>query len=128
MPKYVDGYVMPIKKKNVAAYKKMAKEGANAWMRHGALAYVECVGEDLAPKQMDPSNPVVRFGKMAGAKPDETVVFAFVTYKSRKHRDQVNARVMKEMSEAYEGHEHDKMPFDPARMAYGGFEVLVEGK
>jgi uncharacterized protein YbaA (DUF1428 family) len=118
MAKYVDGYVIPIPKKNLKAYLRMAKLGAAVWKEHGALAYAECVGEDLAvPFGMG-------FRKMAKLKPGETVIFAYVTYRSRAHRDKVNAAVMKDprMNDASM---KGKMPFDPRRFAMGGFEVMV---
>lgn len=114
---YVDGYILPIPEKNVAAYRKMATIGRNAWMKHGALDYRECVGDDLnAPWGMP-------FTKMMKLKPGETVVFAFVVFKSRAHRDRVNKKVMKEMN-AMGGSK--EMPFDAKRMVYGGFKTIVE--
>ncbi len=120
MPKYVDGFVIPVPKKNLAAYKKLAKLGAKVWRDHGALEYFECVGNDLKIPFGVP------FGKLAKAKPSETVVFAFIVYKSRAHRDRVNAKVMKDKRIA--NMDHTKMPFDHNRMSFGGFETLVEGK
>jgi uncharacterized protein YbaA (DUF1428 family) len=118
MPQYVDGFVIPVPKKNLAAYKKMAQAAAKVWMDHGALEYRECAGDDLKIKGMPP------FGKAVDAKPSETVVFSWITYKSRAHRDRVNAAVMKDprMDKMMEG---KKMPFDPKRMRYGGFQVIV---
>lgn len=118
MGKYVDGYLLPVPKKNVAAYKKMAQLGAKTWMKHGALSYVEAVGEDLNVKWGLP------FPKGMKLKKGETVVFAFITYKSRAHRDKVNAAVMKEMQQSGMSME---MPFDMKRMMMGGFQVMVEG-
>lgn len=117
--KYVDGFLLPIPKKNLAAYRQMAKVGSKVWRDHGALEYRECVGEDLAPAFGMP------FTKQLKTKPGETVVFAWIVYKSRKHRDQVNAKVMKDprLAACMEG---KKMPFDVKRMCCGGFEVLVE--
>jgi uncharacterized protein YbaA (DUF1428 family) len=119
---YVDGFVMPIPKKNLAAYKKMAAEGAKAWKKHGALAYYECVGDDLSPKGV-PGMKITHFPTMAKAKAGETVVFSFIIYKSRAHRDAVNKRVMKEMSAQPQP---TTMPFDMKRMAYGGFKTIVQ--
>ncbi len=114
---YVDGYVLPVPKKNLKTYARMAKMGAATWMKHGALDYKECVGEDLkAPWGM----PFTRVMKL---KPGETVVFSYIVFKSRAHRDRVNAKVMKEMESMGAMPE---MPFDVKRMAYGGFKVLVE--
>jgi uncharacterized protein YbaA (DUF1428 family) len=115
---YVDGYVLPIAKKNLKAYRKMAAMGRKAWMKHGALDYKECIGDDLKPKWGTP------FMGVAKAKPGETVVFAYVVFKSRAHRDRVNAKVMKEM--AAMGDPSKDMPFDIKRMAYGGFKTIVE--
>lgn len=114
---YVDGFVIPVAKKKVAAYKKMASMGRKAWMKHGALDYKECVGDDLKIKWGTP------FSKMMKLKPGETVVFAYIVYRSRKHRDQVNAKVMKEMNADCTPQE---MPFDVKRMVYGGFQTVVE--
>jgi uncharacterized protein YbaA (DUF1428 family) len=115
---YVDGYVLPVPKKNLKAYTAMAKWGERVWMKHGALDYRECVGDDLKVK-WGPG-----FGRMLKLRPGETVVFAYVVYKSRAHRDRVNARVMKEMSAAGEP---PAMPFDVKRMVFGGFTVIVGG-
>lgn len=113
---YVDGFVIPIPTKNVPAYKRIAKVASKVWCEHGALQYFECVGDDLK----------VKFGvpmpKLVKARPGETVVFAWIVYKSKTHRNQVNAKVMKDpriakMAEA--------MPFDCKRMSYGGFKVIV---
>jgi len=117
--KYVDGFVLAVPKKNVKAYARMASLGGKIWKEHGALEYRECVGEDLKVKFGVP------FPKVAKAKAGETVVFSWIVYKSRKHRDQVNAKVMKDprLGAMMEGKE---MPFDVKRMAYGGFDVLVD--
>lgn len=124
MGKYVDGFVLVVPKDKVVEYKKMAKMGAESWMKHGALEYMECIGDDLEPKDMG-GGMARPFIEMAGAKGDETVWFSFVVYKSREHRDEVNAKVMKEMSEMGDG--DFQMPFDMKKMATGGFEVAVEG-
>jgi uncharacterized protein YbaA (DUF1428 family) len=114
---YVDGFVLPIPKKNIAAYKKIATLASKVWLYHGALEYRECVGDDLDIKGVLP------FAKTVRAKPTETVVFAWITYKSRAHRDQVNAKVMKDPRMKAPA----SAPFDLKRMAYGGFKTLVEG-
>ena len=118
MAKYVDGFVIPMQKRKVKAYLRQARLGARLWREHGALAYFECVAEDLeVPFGMG-------FRRLARLKAGETVVFSWIVFRSRAHRDKVNAAVMKDprMSEAtMEG----KMPFDPKRMAMGGFEVVV---
>ena len=115
---YVDCFVLPIPKKNVQAYRRMAKKAGKVWKGYGALEYFECVGDDLKTKMGVP------FPRLAKVKPSETVVFSWIVYKSKAHRDSVNAKVMKDpqiarmMGEA--------MPFDVKRMAYGGFRVLVD--
>ena len=114
---YVDGYVLPVPKKNLKTYARMAKMGAEVWMKHGALDYKECVAEDLKTKWGMP------FSRMIKLKPGETMVFSYIVFKSRAHRDRVNAKVMKEMEKM---EEMSEMPFDAKRMVYGGFKVLVE--
>ncbi len=114
---YVDGFVIPIPKKNLPAYRKMANQGARMWMKHGAIEYFECVGDDMKTPMGMP------FPKFAKLKSGETVVFSWIVYKSRKHRDAVNGKVMKDPSM---GSMPKKMPFDMKRMAYGGFKVMVE--
>jgi|SRR5688572_6092172 len=114
---YVDGYILPVPKKNLRAYKRMAEMGRKIWTKHGALDYKECAGDDLVAKWGTP------FAKMMKLKPGETVVFAYIVYKSRAHRDAVNKKVMKDMNAA--GGPPD-MPFDMKRMVYGGFKTLVE--
>lgn len=116
---YVDGYVLPIPKKHVETYRKVASVAARVWMDHGALEYRECVGEDLKVKG------VVSFPKQMACKPSETVVFAWVVFKSRAHRDRVNKKVMTDPRIAAMG--RNPFPFDMKRMVYGGFEVIVEG-
>jgi len=119
MARYVDGFVLPVPKKNMAAYRRMAKTASKVWMDHGALEYFECVGEDLDVKMGVP------FPKQLKAKRGETVVFSWIVYRSRAHRDRVNAAIMKDprITEMMKG---KKMPFDCNRMLYGGFDVLVE--
>jgi uncharacterized protein YbaA (DUF1428 family) len=124
MAKYVDGFVIAMPSKNLDLYKKMAKLGAKTWMKHGALDYKECVIEDAAPDMA--SMGMTTFSKLAKAKPDETVLFAYIVFKSRSHRDQVNKKVMKEF-EANDLMKEMPMPFKMHRMSYGGFDVLVEG-
>ena len=126
MTKYVDGFVLVVPKNKVAEYKKMADEGKDMWIKSGALEYMECIGNDLTPKAMGGMKPLA-FTKMAKSKPNETVWFSFIVYKSKKHRNEVNAKVMKEMKKLEEKYKKFFMPFDMKRMAYGGFEVIVEG-
>ena len=119
MPPYVDGFVLPIPKRNVAAYRRMARTAARIWREHGALEYRECVGEDLKA-----TGGPVPFPALVQTKPGETVVFAWIVFRSRAHRDRVNAKVMADprMNAMMPGM---PMPFDHTRMAYGGFEVIV---
>jgi uncharacterized protein YbaA (DUF1428 family) len=119
MPKYIDGFVIPVPKKNVDAYLRMSKKAGRVWREHGALEYRECIGEDLGAKMGMP------FGKLTKTKPTETVVFSWIVYKSRAHRDRVNAKVMKDPRIA-KMMGPDAMPFDPKRMSYGGFEIRVD--
>lgn len=120
MAKYVDGFVIPLSKKKVEAYRKIAKMASKVWMEHGALQYMECVGEDLKIPFGVP------FTKIAKTKPGETVVFAWIVYKSRAHRDKVNAKVMQD--KRITGIDPKMMPMDCNRMSFGGFDVLVEAK
>ena len=115
--KYVDGYILPLPKKNLLAYRRMAQEAGKVWRKHGALDYKECVGDDLKTKWGIP------FPRMMKVKPGEVVVFSYVLFKSRAHRDRVNEKVMKEMEKKCGTKE---MPFDLKRMVYGGFKVLVD--
>ncbi|WP_117594462.1 DUF1428 domain-containing protein [Haloprofundus halophilus] len=123
MSQYVDGYVLPVPSDKVEEYREMAAEAGKSWIDHGALQYFECVGDDLAPDMGDVE--LATFPDLVAADQNETVIFAFVVYESREHRDEVNAAVHEEM-EAIEGADEIEMPFDVARMAYGGFEALVE--
>ncbi len=118
MARDVDGFVLPVPKKNVEAYRRMAKKASVVWKDHGALEYRECVGDDLKIKMGMP------FPRLAKLKASETVVFSWIVYKSRAHRDGVNAKVMKDprIAKMMTG----KPPFDVKRMAYGGFKVIVE--
>ena len=126
MAKYVDGFVLVVPGDKVEEYKKMASEGRDMWMKAGALEYYECVGENLEAKEMGGMKPLA-FTEMAQAKEGETVWFSFIVYKSREHRDEVNAKVVEEMHKLEEQYKDIPMPFDMERMAYGGFEVAVEG-
>lgn len=117
--RYVDGFVLPLPKKNVEAYRRMAQQAGKIWREHGALEFRECVGEDLKVKMGLP------FPRLAKLKAGETVVFSWIVYKSRAHRDRVNAKVMKDPRMA-KMMDDGPMPFDVKRMAYGGFEILVD--
>jgi uncharacterized protein YbaA (DUF1428 family) len=117
--RYVDGFVLPVPKRNVKAYRRMAQKAGTIWREHGALEFRECAGDDLKV-QMG-----VSFERLARLKRGETVFFSWIVYKSRAHRDRVNARVMKDPRMA-KILGPKAMPFDVKRMAYGGFKVLVE--
>ena len=120
MPRYVDGFVVPVPKKQLNAYRRMAAKAGKVWREHGALDFVECVADDVKPGK------VTSFPQSVKLKAGEVVVFSWIAYKSRAHRDSVNKKVMadprlKAMMEP------QNMPFDGKRMIYGGFSVLVQG-
>jgi len=116
---YVDGFVVPVPKKNVAAYKRIAAKAAKVWREHGALEVRECVAEDVKPGKL------TSFPQSVKLKTGETVVFSWIVYKSRKDRDRVNKKVMEDPRiKAMMG--PGAMPFDTKRMIYGGFDVLVD--
>ena len=117
--RYIDGFLIPVPRKNVAAYLQIARKAGRVWREHGALEYRECVGDDLKVKFGAP------FPRGAKAKPGDTVVFSWIVYKSRAHRDRVNAKVMKDPRLA-RMMDPKSMPFDVKRMAYGGFKILVD--
>ena len=117
---YVDGFVIPVAKNKVAAYRKMAAWGKKVWMKHGALQYFECAGDDLVV----PPNCGKGFKALASLKPTETVFFSFIVYKNKAHRNAVNKKVVAEMTKQSKPM---VMPFDINRMAYGGFKTLVQG-
>jgi uncharacterized protein YbaA (DUF1428 family) len=116
---YVDGFLLPIPRRNIERYKKMARLAAKVWREHGALEYREAVGDDLKVKWG------TAFPRVARAKSGETVIFAWIVYQSRAHRDRVNRKVMKDPRLA-EMMKDMNMPFDMKRMSYGGFRVIVE--
>jgi uncharacterized protein YbaA (DUF1428 family) len=117
--RYVDGYVLPVPKKNVAAYRRMAQKAGKVWRAHGALEYIECVADDVKPGKH------TSFPQSVRLKPGETVVFAYIVYKSRAHRDRVNAKVMKDPRLA-NMMDSKALPFDGKRMFWGGFKTLVD--
>jgi uncharacterized protein YbaA (DUF1428 family) len=117
---YVDGFVIPVPKNNAAAYKKLAVWGKKLWMKHGALQYFECVGDDLVV----PPDCGKDFKTLLGLKPTETVIFSFIIYKNKAHRNAVNKKVMAEMAQQSTP---KAMPFDINRMTHGGFKTLVQG-
>jgi uncharacterized protein YbaA (DUF1428 family) len=117
--KYVDGYVLPVPKKNLQAYRRMAEKAGKVWREHGALEYIECVADDVKPGKW------TSFPQSVKLKSGETVVFAYVVFKSRAHRDRVNAKAMndprlKSMCDP------ESLPFDGKRMFWGGFKTLVD--
>ena len=114
---YVDGFVLPIPEGNVDTYKKMARKAGKIWREHGALEYRECVGDDLD------INGVLPFTKGIKTKPGETVIFAWVVYKSKADRNRIVKKVFADPRMHDDGSE---MPFDMKRMMYGGFKVLVD--
>ena len=118
--RYVDGYVVPVPKKNVAAYRRMAQKAGKVWRDHGALEFVECVADDVKPGKH------TSFPQSVKLKPGETVVFSWIVFKSRAHLDRVNANVMKDPRLTNMMYPK-AMPFDAKRMFWGGFKVLVEG-
>jgi uncharacterized protein YbaA (DUF1428 family) len=117
MARYADGFVIAVPTENLEAYRKMAHKAGKIWLEHGAIQYVECVGDDLEPSFGTP------FPKLAKTKPGETVVFSWIVYRSRAHRDRVNAKVMKDPRLKMD---EKCMPFDPKRMSYGGFATIVD--
>ena len=120
MARYVDGFVLPMSKKKVAFYRKVARSAGQIWKKYGAVEYIECAGEDLATKMG------LSFSRLAKVKPGETVVFSWIVYKSKAHRNQVNAKVMKDPRMVKMMANPKLMPFDVKRMAYGGFKVIVD--
>lgn len=118
--KYVDGFVLVVPKNKLAEYKKMAAGANKVWKKYGALEYKECVADDPRPKGV-----TLTFPKAYKAKPSEVIIFSYITYKSRAHRDQVNAKVMKDPAMNDPKYENMPMPFDMKRMSFGGFKVIV---
>jgi uncharacterized protein YbaA (DUF1428 family) len=114
---YVDGFVLPIQKGKLAAYRRLAKLACRVWMDHGALGYYEAMGDDLDTPCGKP------FGKLTGLRKGETAIFAWITYRSRAHRDRVNKAVMKDPRLLKM--DPKAMPFDMKRMSHGGFKVFV---
>ena len=115
---YVDGFVVPVPKKKVQAYRRLAQKAGKIWREHGALDFKECIADDVKIGKL------TSFPRSVKLKPSETVVFSWITYKSRAHRDRVNAKVMKDKRIA--GMDPKDMPFDGKRMIYGGFKIIVE--
>lgn len=126
MAKYVDGFVLVVPKAKEAEYQKMAEMGRDSWMKHGALQYFECKGDDFVQHEMGDLKSR-NYKEMAGADDDENVWFSFIVFESKEHRDEVNKKVMAEMGEEYSDQTDFEMPNDMSKMAYSGFEVAVEG-
>jgi uncharacterized protein YbaA (DUF1428 family) len=116
---YVDGFVVPVPKKSVDAYRRIARKAGKVWREHGAIEFRECIADDVKPGKL------TSFPQSVKLKPDETVMFSWIVYKSRSHRDRVNAKVMKDPRLA-KMMNPAAMPFDAKRMVYGGFKVLVD--
>jgi uncharacterized protein YbaA (DUF1428 family) len=114
---YVDGFLIAVPKKKMAAYKKMARLGAKVWREHGALDYRECVADDVSWGKR------TSFPRAVKQKPSETVIFSYIIYKSRAHRDAVNKKAMKD--KRFAGMNMKDMPFDTKRMIFGGFKTIV---
>jgi uncharacterized protein YbaA (DUF1428 family) len=116
--RYVDGFVLPVPKRKIDAYRRLAQKAGKIWKEHGALEFRECVADDMRAKFAMP------FPQKIKLKPGETVFFSWITFKSRAHRDRVNAKVMSDprLSKM----DMDSMPFDHKRMLYGGFKILVD--
>ena len=117
--RYVDGFILPVPKKKVGAYRRLARKCGRIWKEYGALDYVECVADDVKPGKL------TSFPQSVKLKPGEVVWFSWIVYKSRKHRDQVNAKVMKDPRLAATM-DPKAMPFDSNRMIYGGFRTMVD--
>lgn len=118
MARYVDGFVLPVPKANLDAYRKLAADAGKVWREYGALEFVECVADDVKPGK------VTSFPQSVNLKEDETVIFSYIVYKSRAHRDEVNEKVMKDPRIA--DMKMEDMPFDGKRMIWGGFTAIVE--
>jgi uncharacterized protein YbaA (DUF1428 family) len=116
--KYVDAYVLPLRKDKIDAYRAIAETAGAVWREHGALEFVECIADDVKPGK------VTSFPQSVDLKDDETVVFSWIVYESREDRDRINALVMKDPRLA--GMDPQTMPFDGMRMFWGGFKPLVE--
>jgi uncharacterized protein YbaA (DUF1428 family) len=126
MAKYVDGFVLVVPKGKEAEYEKMAEMGRDSWMKHGALQYFECRGDDLKQQEMGDEKSRA-FSEMTGARSEDNVWFSFIIFDSKEQRDEVNKKVMDEMSESFKDQSDSLMPVDMKQMAYGGFEIAVEG-
>lgn len=116
---YVDGFVLPLPKKNLAAYRNISRKAGKVWREHGAISYHECIADDVKKGKL------TSFPQSVKLKPGETVVFSWIVYKSRRDRDRINAKVMNDPRLA-KMMDPKSMPFDGKRMFYGGFKTLIE--
>lgn len=116
---YIDGFLLPLPTTNIEEYRQMAEASGKIWMEHGALAFCECIADDLTTQGM------LAFPDVIKTVEGETVIFSYIVFKSREHRDEVNAKVMAD-PRIKSLCNFDSMPFDCKRMAYGGFKTLVE--
>lgn len=126
MAKYIDGFVLAVPKDKSEEYKDMAEQGKESWMKHGALHYFECKGDDLKPQEMG-GEKSRGFEDMTGAGTEDEVWFSFIVFESKEHRDEVNKKVMAEMDETYDEQSEFISPFEMKKLATGGFKVIVEG-
>lgn len=126
MAKYVDGFLLVVPNDKNEEYKKMAEAGRDIWMKLGALEYYECRGNDMVPQDLG-GEKARAFPEMAGATSGETVWLSFIVFESKEHRDEVNAKMIEEMTNQTEWQNVMSVPYDMKRMAYGGFQVEVEG-
>jgi uncharacterized protein YbaA (DUF1428 family) len=126
MAKYVDGFVFVVPENKTEEYRKMAEMGRDSWMKNGALSYFECKGEDLNTSDMGGGKPL-EFTRLTNLMAGENVWFSFIVFESKKHRDEINKKVMEEMGQMFADQKEFTMPFDIQRCAIGGFEVVVEG-
>ena len=117
---YVDGFIVPVPKKKVDAYRKIARIAGKLWRKHGALEYKECIADDAKVGKR------TSFPRSVKLKKDEVVFFSYIVFKNRKQRDSVNAKVFKDMQTAFKNHDMKDMPFDGKRMIYGGFKTFVD--
>ncbi len=116
---YVDGFVVPVPQKNLAAYRRMARKAGKVWIEHGALQYVECVADDVQPGKL------TSFPQSVKLKPGEVVVFSYIVYKSRAQRDRINKKVMSD-PRLTEMMDPKALPFDGKRMFWGGFKAIID--
>ena len=118
MSRYVDGFIVPVPKNNLQAYRKLSEQSGKVWKEYGALEFIECVADDVKPGK------VTSFPQSVQLKPDETVVFSYIVYKSREERDRINKKVMED-PRIKDTMDPKKLPFDGQRMFFGGFEEIV---